>query len=67
VNDGESGFLIDCDDEEALRDRLDRLARDPALRARMGEASRRMGEARFDMDKNANRIADLLLEMAARG
>jgi glycosyltransferase involved in cell wall biosynthesis len=67
VDDGQSGFLIDCDDAEALRDRLERLARDPALRARMGEKSRRMGKARFDMDKNANRIADLLVEMAARG
>jgi glycosyltransferase involved in cell wall biosynthesis len=67
VHDGESGFLIDCDDEAALRDRLERLMRDPTLRARMGKSSRRIGEARFDMDKNANRIADLLLEMADRG
>jgi glycosyltransferase involved in cell wall biosynthesis len=67
VDDGKNGFLIDCDDADALRDRLERLAGDPALRARMGATSRRMGEARFDMDKNANRIADLLLEMVARG
>jgi glycosyltransferase involved in cell wall biosynthesis len=67
VNDGESGFLVECDDADALRDRLERLARDPGLRARMGESARRTGEARFDMDKNANRIADLLLEMAAKG
>jgi glycosyltransferase involved in cell wall biosynthesis len=63
VQDGESGFVIDVDDAVALRRSLERLASDPVLCARMGRCSRRLGEARFDMAKNANRIADLLLEM----
>jgi glycosyltransferase involved in cell wall biosynthesis len=63
VREGESGFVIEADDAEALRERLDRLAKSPELRAQMGRASRRVGEERFDMDKNANRIADLLLEL----
>jgi glycosyltransferase involved in cell wall biosynthesis len=64
ITDGQSGFVIESGDAEALRDRLERLAASPDLRARMGRSSRRVGEDRFDMDKNANRIADLLLELS---
>ncbi len=65
VEDGKSGFLIDRDDAGALRDRLERLERDPALAFDMGQRSREVGEAGFDMHKNANRLAELLLGMAA--
>lgn len=61
VEDGESGFVIDVDDAAALADRLERLASDPELCFRMGQRSRAIGEAKFDMNKNANQIADLLL------
>jgi glycosyltransferase involved in cell wall biosynthesis len=67
VEDGESGFLLDLDDGPALRDRLLRLATDAELLRRMGASSRRIGEARFDMRKNANQIGDLLVGMARRG
>jgi glycosyltransferase involved in cell wall biosynthesis len=63
ILEGESGFLIERDDAEALRDRLTRLAADAGLRARMGRAARRFGEERFDMRKNANRIADILVAL----
>jgi glycosyltransferase involved in cell wall biosynthesis len=67
VEDNESGFVIEPDDAEALRDRLERLVSDPELRARMGRCARRIGEERFDINKNAERIADLLLEIIRRG
>ncbi len=63
VKDGESGFVIEANDPEALRDRLQRLADSPEMRARMGTVSRQVGEDRFDMDKNANQIAELLKEL----
>jgi hypothetical protein len=44
-------------------DRIERLANHPDLCARMGRRSREIGEARFDMQKNANHIADMLVEM----
>jgi glycosyltransferase involved in cell wall biosynthesis len=64
VADGESGYVIAPDDANALRERLLHLAADPELCVRMGRASRRIGEARFDMQKNANHIADLLVAMS---
>lgn len=41
VDHGATGFLYDPDDATALRSAVERLAADPALRARMGEAGRR--------------------------
>jgi glycosyltransferase involved in cell wall biosynthesis len=40
VREGEDGFLVDTGDTDALADRLARLASDPSLRARMGDAAR---------------------------
>jgi glycosyltransferase involved in cell wall biosynthesis len=65
VEDGGSGFLIDTDSADALGDSLERLAADPALRERMAARSRRIGEERFDMNRNANRIGDMLVELAS--
>jgi glycosyltransferase involved in cell wall biosynthesis len=61
VEDGQSGFIVEVDDKEALVERLERFTRDPELAARMGKRSRQIGEERFDMNANANRIADILL------
>jgi glycosyltransferase involved in cell wall biosynthesis len=36
VHDGENGFLVESEDEDALADRLVKLLTDPALRRRMG-------------------------------
>lgn len=63
VEEGESGFVIERDDAEALRDRLERLISEPERAARMGRRSREVGEAKFDMTKNANRIAQILLDL----
>lgn len=66
VEDGKSGFVLDVDDAMGLKDRIDRLASDPEAARRMGQRSREIGEERFDMQRNANRIADLLVELANR-
>lgn len=63
VEDGESGFVIEMDDAAALADRLQRLAADRALVARMGARSRQIGESRFDMAKGAATIAQILREL----
>lgn len=66
VEDGKSGFLLDKDDAEGLRERIQRLVNEPELLRSMAKRSREIGEERFDMQKNANRIADLLVQLAAR-
>src|SRR3954465_14827716 len=64
VEDEVSGFLMQPDDRATLVDRLGRLARDRELGLRLGRRSREIGEDRFDMQKNADRIASMLLELA---
>jgi glycosyltransferase involved in cell wall biosynthesis len=51
VRDGVDGFLVEPGDVDALAERLARLARDPALAARMGEAGRARVVPRYDVDR----------------
>lgn len=67
VVDGESGFLIAPDDGAALRDRIEQLASNPELCSRMGRRSREVGEARFNIETNANCIADMLVDLHHTG
>jgi glycosyltransferase involved in cell wall biosynthesis len=64
VEDGMSGFHART--EEEWVDRLERLLRDPALRARMGAAGRRAVEARYSARVQAPRMARVLRAAAGR-
>jgi len=67
VVDGESGFVLPKDDFPGLRGRVEALLADPDLVRRMSARSRVLGEQRFDMQMNADKIGDVLLELARRG
>jgi glycosyltransferase involved in cell wall biosynthesis len=56
VNDGVEGFLIPAGDIEALAERICRLARDPALRRRMGRNARDRVENEFSQRAMAERV-----------
>jgi hypothetical protein len=55
-----AGIAIEPEDERELADALLRLADDPALARRLGEAGRSGIAARFDYDALASRYAELL-------
>lgn len=59
VEDGVSGLLVHAGDVGGLGRAIRRLAEDPALRLRMGQAGRRMVRAEFDVRVEAARIARL--------
>lgn len=65
VEDGKSGYVIDVDDVAALKDRLERLAGDSEAALKMGRRAREIGAERFDMEKNANRILDILVALSS--
>jgi glycosyltransferase involved in cell wall biosynthesis len=60
VRDGETGLLVPPDDAGALADAIARLARDPALRARLGAQGRALVERQHDQDRNARRVVEPL-------
>jgi glycosyltransferase involved in cell wall biosynthesis len=67
VRDGEDGFLVDAGATAQLADRLARLARDPELRNRMGEAGRKRVLPRYAVDRlvdDVDRLYQALLQTA---
>jgi glycosyltransferase involved in cell wall biosynthesis len=64
VIEGETGYLIRVDDKDALAGRLRSLVENPELRIRLGSNARRMGESKFDLEKNAAAIIDCLIKAA---
>jgi glycosyltransferase involved in cell wall biosynthesis len=60
VSDGETGFLMQPRDTGGLCSLLGRLADNPELRARMGQAARQRAETHFDAQRNAARVIEHL-------
>jgi glycosyltransferase involved in cell wall biosynthesis len=70
VRDGEDGFLVEAGATDDLAERLERLARDPALRDRMGEAGRERVLPRYAVDRlvdDVDRLYRSLLRSTNRG
>ena len=64
MTDGREGLLVAPRDAEALARALERLWRDPALRARMGEAGRETATSRFELDRQLREFLALYTEVA---
>jgi glycosyltransferase involved in cell wall biosynthesis len=64
VDDGETGFLVETQNAEAVADRLELLAGDPELRWRMGTAARAKFEREYVYPIHAARMQRALLETA---
>lgn len=59
---GTTGILISERDEASLAQVLELLLHDPTLRRRLGEAARKRVEAEFELERNARKAVELLLE-----
>jgi len=60
LEDDVTGLIVPPDDARSLAVALERLARDPALRLRLGADARRRAEAVFDADKNVAALLALV-------
>ena len=68
VTDGVDGFLVEPGDAEAAAERLVELARDPSLRARMGEAGSANVRERYAVERLVDDVDRLYRELlAAKG
>jgi len=65
VRDGVDGFLVAPGDVEALADAVERLARDPELRERMGAAGRDRVRERYSVARLIDDVAALYAELLA--
>ena len=63
VKDGETGFLVEPGDPEALADKIALLAVDKDLAGRMGRAGRRRVEENFSIKKNVSEIQKIYIEV----
>jgi glycosyltransferase involved in cell wall biosynthesis len=67
VRDGEDGFLVEAGATEDLADRLGRLARDPALRARMGKKGRERVLPRYAVNRLVDDVDELYRALLSAG
>ena len=64
VGDGETGLLVSPGNVEELANALESLLRDPQLCGRFGAAGRRSVEEKFDVDKTAAQLLELIEAVA---
>jgi glycosyltransferase involved in cell wall biosynthesis len=64
VHDDETGLVVPVDDVGALTQALASLVDDPARRRRLGAAATELVAARFDAEKNAHRLVELLVSIS---
>jgi glycosyltransferase involved in cell wall biosynthesis len=67
VRDGVDGFLVETGAVDDLAERLERLARDPELRRRMGEAGRGRVLPRYEVDRLVDDVDRLYRSLLAAG
>jgi glycosyltransferase involved in cell wall biosynthesis len=67
VSDGVDGLIFTAGDVADLARKLERLAADPALRRRMGEAARRKAESELEPERHYRRLRAILEEAVAAG
>lgn len=67
VFDGEHGFLVPPEDPDALAAAMSKLARDPHLRARLGEAGAARAREEFSFERMTDKYDDLYAHLVGRG
>jgi glycosyltransferase involved in cell wall biosynthesis len=65
VEEGVNGLFFPPADAAALAERIERLQRDPALRASLAAAARRTVEERFDLARTVDALEDVLRHAAS--
>ncbi len=65
VQHGKNGLLVEAGNGEQLRQAIETLLEHPTQRLEMGLLGRRMAEADYDAEKNAQRLIELLIAAAS--
>ena len=59
VEDGQTGFLVESEDAQAMAEKILVLLKDPALASSMGETGRQMLESKFTVERMVSRLVSL--------
>jgi glycosyltransferase involved in cell wall biosynthesis len=59
VLDGKTGLLVPQRNPEAMADAVEKLANAPDLRQELGRAGRKLGEEKFNIEKNCRDLAKI--------
>jgi starch synthase len=64
VKDGETGYLVDEDDDAALAERLNRMIADPTKTQAMGQAGRDFAVSDFNLVTQSLKLEEHLIALA---
>jgi glycosyltransferase involved in cell wall biosynthesis len=67
IQDGATGLLVPPGSATGLAEAIGKLIADPALRARLGDAARRLQRASYSLEAMASSYLDVYREVLARG
>jgi mannosyltransferase len=67
IRDEIDGYLLPCDDVDAIRKKLDHLFRQPDLLAVMGKAGRERAEAEYSVEREAAALCDYYRQLQQSG
>jgi L-malate glycosyltransferase len=59
IHDGDSGYIVEACDPQAIAKKINLLLNDAQLRERMGESGYAVAQNRFDLKKNVRRVLEL--------
>ena len=59
VEDGQTGFLVESEDAQAMAEKILVLLKDPALASSMGKTGRQMLESKFTVERMVSRLVSL--------
>ena len=66
VPDGRAGFVVPCDDDAAMAERVARLLDRPEERTRMGLAAREWVKSEFSLERLGEKTASVYREVLGR-
>jgi glycosyltransferase involved in cell wall biosynthesis len=65
VDDGATGYLVECHEVSGVAERLEQLHADPELRERLGIAGRQKFLREYSLERHLQRMEDIFIEAAA--
>jgi len=67
IEDGQSGYVVESEDSDAIADRILKLLRDPSMARTMGKTGRKIVEAKFTSEIMMRKLVALYEHLLQEG